>query len=181
MLAVLAPVVMADLEISAGEEPVWRAIHLIAFNEKEPERAVKPKGFLVFSGVVPGDDGEVPPEPQGATEAEEAKALSEEPKDDKPVLVVVARDGLVSIKSRRQPLIAILNEVASKTGIPIDLVGSVDMTPIDVEIRDMPLRDLGAALGRGGFRLVVRRNLATDEEWVQGVLVGEPKPLSPGR
>ena len=177
----LAPVVFADLELSPGDEPRWTAIHLIGYNEKGPPPAVKQTGFLLFAGV-PVEDGSVSPEEAEAKAASEvARALGAEPKDDKPVLVVVvAPDGQVSLKSRKQPLIAILNEVAIKSKVPIDLQGSVDMTPIDIDIRDVPLRDLGVAIGRPEVRLIVRRNLATGEESVQGILAGDAQPRNRG-
>ena len=177
----LAPVVFADLELSPGDEPRWTAIHLIGYNEKGPPPAVKQTGFLLFAGV-PVEDGSVSPEEAEAKAASEvARALGAEPKDDKPVLVVVvAPDGQVSLKSRKQPLIAILNEVAIKSKVPIDVRGSVDMTPIDIDIRDVPLRDLGVAIGRPEVRLIVRRNLATGEESVQGILAGDAQPRNRG-
>ena len=174
LLLALAPVVLADLEVTPNEDPVWTAIHLLGLNEKEPARALKTSGFLLFAGVPPEDDSASPEELEAKAEAKVAKGLEEESKDGKPVLVVVvAPDGRVSLKSRQQPLIAILNEVASKAKVPLDLRGAVDLTPIDVDLRDTPLRDLGVALGRPGFRLVVRRNLATGEEVVHGILAGD--------
>ena len=173
LLLALAPVVLADLEVALGEEPVWTAIHLLGLNEKEPSRALKTSGFLLFAGVPPEDDGTAPADLEAKAAAKVAKGLEEEPKGDKPVLmVVVSPDGRVSLKARKQPLIAILNEVASQAKVPLDLRGAVDLTLIDVDLRDTPLRDLGVALGRPGFRLVVRRNLATGEEFVQGILAG---------
>lgn len=181
LLLALAPVVLADLEVTPNEEPEWTAIHLLGYNEKAPPRALVQTGFLLFAGI-PREGGEAPSQEDAEAKAAAAltKKLEEEPKDEKPVLVViVAADGRISLKSRKQPLIAILNEVASKSGIPIDLRGKVDMTPIDVDLRDLPLRDLGVALGRPGIRLVVRRNLATGEEWVQGILAGDAHPPRP--
>jgi len=177
----LAPVVFADLELSPGDEPRWTAIHLIGYNEKGPPPAIKQTGFLLFAGTPVEDSSISPEEAEAQASAEVAKALGTEPKDDKPVLVVVVGpDGQVSLKSRKQPLIAILNEVAIKSKVPIELRGSVDMTPIDIDIRDVPLRDLGVAIGRPEVRLMVRRNLATGEESVQGILAGDAQPKNSG-
>ena len=181
MLLMLAPVVLVDQELSWGQDPVWTAIHLAGYNEKEPPGALKQTGFLIFAGVPPESADESAEELEARADATVRQSLDEPEKDQKPVLIVsVAADKRVSLRARQQPLIAILNEVAAKAKAPIDLRGEVDMGLVDADIKDIPLRDIGVALGRGGFKLVVRRNLATGDETVQGILVGDPaKPRQP--
>lgn len=180
LLLALAPVVLADIEVGgSSDDPVWKAIHLLGYNEKEPERELKQVGFLVAAGTI-NDDGTVsPPDSEGEDKAE-TKKLEEEPKDaGKPMLAVVVTDGRVNLKATKQPLVALLNEVAMRAKVPFDIRGELDMSPIDIVLKDLPLRDLPVALGRPGVRLVVRRNLATGDEVVQGILAGETRPSVP--
>lgn len=179
LLTALAPVVLADLEVAANpDDAQWKAIHLIGYNEKEPERELKPAGILIAAGTINEDGTVTLPDPDAADKIA-AKGLEEEPQDaDKPRLAVVVSDGRVSLKSRRQQLVTLLHEVATRAQIPFDIRGEVDMVPVDIELKDLPLRDLPVALGRTGVRLVIRRNLSTGEEFVQGILAGEPRPLT---
>ena len=175
LLSLLAPVVLADLEFNGNpEEIVWKAIHLFGYNEKEPPRALQQVGVLVAAGVT--DEESVTAEDiEAMAEKESAKGLDGEPKDpEKPMLAVVVKDGQVSIRARRQNLAALLNEVATRASLPFDIRGQVDPVPVDIEIRDLRLIDLPVALGRPGVRLIVRRNLVTGEEVVQGILLGDP-------
>lgn len=178
LLSLLAPVVLADLEVNGNpEEVVWKAIHLLGYNEKEPSRALQQVGVLIAAGVT--DDESVTGEDlQAKAEKEAAQGLDGEPKEPgKPMLAVVVKDGQVSIRARGQNLAALLNEVATRASVPFDIRGSVDPVPVDIEIRDLRLLDLPVALGRPGVRLVVRRNLATGEDIVQGILLGSsPAP-----
>lgn len=173
LLLALAPVVLADIEVGASpEDAVWKRIHLIGYNEKEPARELKPTGFLLAAGTVNEDGTITLPDPD-AEDQLTAKAMREESGGDAPMLAVIVKDGRVSLKARKQPLVALLNEVAKRGTIPFDLRGQPDMFPLDIDLADLPLRDLPVALGRPGVRLIVRRNLATGEEFVQGILVGE--------
>lgn len=174
VLTALAPVALADIEVSGNRESdVWKAIHLLGYNEKEPVRAIEQVGFLVAAGIT--DDESVTAEDmQAKADTEAAKGLEGEPKDaEKPMLAVAVKDGRVSVRARRQNLAVLLNEVATRGAIAFDIRGNVDMNPIDIELRDTPLVDLPLALGRAGVRLVLRRNLATGEEVAQGIRLGD--------
>ena len=178
LLLSLAPVVLADLEVSAiPDEVVWTGIHLLGYGESEPARALKQSGFLIMAGIPPEDGSGSSAEAEAKAKELEVKGLAEEPKDaNKPMLTVIVTDGSVSVRARQQPLVAVLNEIAVRSQIPFDIRGSVDMDLLDIELRDTPLRDLPVAIGRPGIRLVVRRDLASGTELVHGIIVGNGRP-----
>lgn len=181
LLLALAPVVLADLEVGADpEDVVWKGINLTGFNEKEPPRSLRQVGFLL-AAFNTEDDSLTAEEIRARADKEAARGLEEEPADpDKPLLAVAVADGRVSARSRKQPLIALLNEIAIRANVPFDVQGVVDPVPVDIELRDLPLRELSVALGRPGVRLVVRRSMDTGVEVVQGILLGRaftPRPI----
>ena len=181
LLGYLAPIVLADVEAAPGETGTWKALHLLAQNDKEPPPPLSQTGFLLMAGVI-NEDGTIT-EP---TEADAKQDESPSPADDspgKPLLAVSVRNGAATVKARQQPVIAILNQIASKAGVPFDLRGQPDMTLIDIEFKDVPLRDVPTALAAPDVRMVLRRNLVTGDEMVRGFLVvaPQPAPLQPPR
>ena len=176
ILTALAPFALADIEVGAApEDTVWKAIHLLAYNEKEPPRAIRQIGVLVGAGDTE-DDTVTPEDLQARADKEAAKGLEKDPEPEKPMLSVAVTEGRVSIRARKQNVAALLNEVAIRAGVPFDIRGAIDTIPIDIEIRDLPLRDLPLALGRASARVMVRRDLATGNETVQGILFGDTRP-----
>ena len=174
LLSSLAPVVLADIEVSGDRtSDVWKAIHLLGYNEKSPAKPIEQVGFLVAAGVT--DDPSVTAEDLKAREDKEAaKGLEgEEQEREKPSLSVSAQDGRVSVRARKQFLAVLLNEVAARAAIAFEIRGNVDMVPVDIEIRDLPLVELPVALGRAGVRVVIRKDLNTGEEVVHGIRLGD--------
>lgn len=174
LLSSLAPVVLADIEVSGDRTAdIWKAIHLVGYNEKSPAKPIEQVGFLVAAGVT--DDPSVTAEDLKAREDKEAaKGLEgEEQEREKPSISVSAQDGRVSVRARKQFLAVLLNEVAARAAIAFEIRGNVDMVPVDIEIRDLPLVDLPVALGRAGVRVVIRKDLNTGEEVVHGIRLGD--------
>jgi hypothetical protein len=174
LLSHLAPVVLADIEVVGDRvADVWRTIHLVGYNEKSPPKPIEQVGFLVAAGIT--DDPSVTAEDLKAREdSEAAKGLEgEERAPEKPSLSVSVQEGRVSVRARKQLLAVLLNDVASRAAIAFDIRGNVDMVPIDIEIRDLPLVDLPLALGRAGVRVVIRKDLNTGDEVVHGIRLGD--------
>ena len=174
LLSSLAPVVLADIEVLGDRSAdIWRAIHLVGYNEKTPAKPIEQVGFLVAAGVT--DDPNVTAEDLKAREDKEAaKGLEgEEQEREKPSLSVSVQEGRASFRARGQFLAVLLNEVATRASIAFEIRGNVDMVPIDIEIRDLPLVELPVALGRAGVRVVIRKDLNTGEEVVHGIRLGD--------
>lgn len=174
LLSSLAPVVLADIEVLGDRSAdIWRAIHLVGYNEKTPAKPIEQVGFLVAAGVT--DDPNVTAEDLKAREDKEAaKGLEgEEQEREKPSLSVSVQEGRASVRARGQFLAVLLNEVATRASIAFEIRGNVDMVPIDIEIRDLPLVELPVALGRAGVRVVIRKDLNTGEEVVHGIRLGD--------
>lgn len=174
LLSHLAPVVLADIDVVGDRAAdVWKTIHLVGYNEKSPAKPIEQVGFLLAAGIT--DDPSVTAEDLKAREDKEAaKGLEGEEKErEKPSLSVSAQDGRVSIRARKQFLAVLLNEVAARAAIAFEIRGNVDMVPVDIEIRDLPLVELPVALGRAGVRVVIRKDLNTGEEVVHGIRLGD--------
>ena len=174
LLSSLAPVVLADIEVLGDRSAdIWRAIHLVGYNEKTPAKPIEQVGFLVAAGVT--DDPNVTAEDLKAREDKEAaKGLEgEEQEREKPSLSVSVQEGRASVRARGQFLAVLLNEVATRASIAFEIRGNVDMVPIDIEIRDLRLVELPVALGRAGVRVVIRKDLNTGEEVVHGIRLGD--------
>ena len=111
-MQLLAPRVFIDYQIdmTPGSQPQALAIYLQTRDEEEPSTdKVVPASSEAF--VVEGDteDG--------------VESMTEETKkrlEAKPILVVFDRDG-ISVRSRQQPLSAVLLEIGGELGIPVTL------------------------------------------------------------
>src|SRR5436190_1155223 len=111
-MQLLAPRVFIDYQIdmTPGSQPQALAIYLQTRDEEEPSTdKVVPAGSEAF--VVEGDteDG--------------VESMTKETKkrlEAKPILVVFDRDG-ISVRSRQQPLSAVLLEIGGELGIPVTL------------------------------------------------------------
>ncbi|MEO6401237.1 MAG: hypothetical protein ABIP62_04405, partial [Vicinamibacteria bacterium] len=108
---------------------------------------------------------------QDQAQADGEKLAREAPKD-LPVLDVVVRDGVVSIRARKQMAAAVLLEVASKAGMGFETRGDLDPSMIDIDVRSMPIEQLPVAFARPDFALLMRRNLATGGTRGVAVLLG---------
>ena len=171
-LLALAPQVYIDYEIRWDRpQEDWIGIELTGFNEREPVTPVQPRAFMVFAGST--DDEDVTQETIAAdqTAKDEAKLKKDPPKEG-PVLDVTAKNGLVSIRARKMMATAILLDVASKSGLGFETRGELDDAIIDLDVRDMPVEQIPAAVGRPGVGLLMRRNLTTGGVRAVAVLLG---------
>lgn len=150
-LRMLAPQVYADYEISGGAtaKRKYLAFYLTALNEEPPEKNAIIKGHSETFIM----EGSTEDEPSGA----KAKAAqnAEELK-----LSVTYKDNRLTVLARKQSLILIAAEIASKVGASYEL--QYDSPEIlDVDIKDYTLDDAVRKLSpsvRGYFRLDFQSN-----------------------
>ena len=171
-LLALAPQVYVDYEIRWGSpQEDWVGVELTGLNEREPATPIEQKAFLVLAGST--EDEAVTEESIGKKQAEldEAKLKKDPPKEG-PVLDISVKKGLVSVRARRQMVTAILLDVASKAGLGFETRGELDTTLIDLDVRDIPVDQIPAAVARPGVALLMRRNLTSGSTRPVAMLLG---------
>lgn len=172
LLQKLAPQVYIDYE-TRWDPPRedWVGVELTGFNEREPNTPVEPKAFMVLAGSTEDDAVTEETLAKERSDADEARLRSDLRKEG-PVLEVSVKDGLVSVRARRQMAAAILLEAASKAGLGFETRGDLDQSLIDIDIRHTPIDQLPAALARPGFGVLMRRNLTAGTTRPVAVLLG---------
>jgi hypothetical protein len=148
-LRLIAPQPYVDYEVSGdgstGPKPV--AIYLYGLNEPPPSE----------SAVVRGDSEAILIE--GDTE-EGVKPESEKEKQEKTLSVKIERNQ-VTLHARRQPLTAVLYEIANKVDIPFEM--KYDSSEIvDVDLNNAPMEQVVRTLSPN-VRLYQRTDLSTYE------------------
>ncbi len=168
----LAPQVYIDYEVrwhQAQED--WVGVELTGFNEREPRTPVEQKAFLVLAGST--DDESVTEETMAKDQTERDEAnLKKDPPREGPVLDISVKNGLVSIRARRQMVTAILLDVASKAGLGFETRGELDQALIDLDVRGLPVEQIPAVVARPGVALLMRRNLTTGGTRPVAMLLG---------
>lgn len=172
LLHALAPQVYVDYEVR-WDRPAedWVAIELTGFNEREPNTPVEQKAFLVLAGNT--EDDTVTEDTMARDQAaKDEEKLRKDPPREGPVLDVSVKDGLVSIRARKQMVTAILLDVASKAGMGFETRGQLDEAFIDLDVRGLPVEQLPATLARPNFGVLMRRNVTTGVSRPVAVLLG---------
>jgi hypothetical protein len=172
LLLALAPQVYVDFEVRWDQpQEDWVGVELTGLNEHEPNTPVEQKAFIVLAGNT--DDESVTAESlaKDQADADEAK-LNKDPPKEGPVLDVSVKDGLVSIRARKQTVTAILLDVASKAGLGFETRGDLDETIVDLDIRSTPVEQIPAAVARPGVALLMRRNVTTGGTRAVAMLLG---------
>ena len=157
----LAPQVYIDYEVRwdrAQED--WVGIELTGFNEREPRTPIEQKAFLVLAGST-GDESVTEETMAKDQAARDEQNLKKDPPREGPVLDISVKNGLVSIRARRQMVTAILLDVASKAGLGFETRGELDQALIDLDVRGLPVEQIPAMVARPGVALLMRRNLTT--------------------
>jgi hypothetical protein len=147
-LRLLAPQVYVDYELSGdGGQPKAIGIYLQGMNEQPPAEA----------SVVKGDSEAILIE--GNTEdGLEATNVKD---DEKTALRVTVEKNQVSVKARRQPLTAVLYEIASKVDIPFEMkYESTEL--VDVDFNNYTMEQAVRTLSPN-IRLYQRTNLTSYE------------------
>jgi len=172
LLNALAPQIYVDYEVR-WDRPAedWVAIELTGFNEREPNTPVEQKAFMVLAGNT--EDEAVTEETLAKDEArKDEEKFKKDPPKEGPVLDVSVKDGLVSIRARKQMVTAILLDVASKAGMGFETRGQLDEAFIDLDVRGLPVEQLPATLARPNFGVLMRRNLTSGVSRPVAVLLG---------
>lgn len=168
----LAPQVYIDYEVRWDQaQEDWVGVELTGFNEREPRTPVEQKAFLVLAGST--EDESVTEETMAKDQAErDEENLKKDPPREGPVLDVSVKNGLVSVRARRQMVTAILLDVASKAGLGFETRGELDQTLIDLDVRGLPVEQIPAVVARPGVALLMRRNLTTGGTRPVAMLLG---------
>ncbi len=172
LLLALAPQVYLDYEVR-WDRPAedWVGIELTGFNEREPSTPVEPRAFMVLAGST--DDEGVTEETLSRDQAvKDEETLRKDPPKEGPVLDISVKDGLVSIRARKQMVTAILLDVASKAGMGFETRGQLDEAFIDLDVRGLPVEQLPAVVARPNFGVLMRRNVTTGVSRPVAVLLG---------
>ena len=171
VLLALAPQVYIDYEVRWDQaQEDWVGVELTGFNEREPATPVEQKAFLVLAGST--EDESVTEETIAREQAgRDEEKLKKDPPEG-PVLDIAVKNGLVSVRARRQMVTAILLDVASKAGLGFETRGELDDTLIDLDVRDLPVEQIPAAVARPGVALLMRRNLTTGGTRPVAMLLG---------
>ena len=171
LLHALAPQIYVDYEVRWDRPEEWVAIELTGFNEREPNTPVEQKAFMVLAGNT--EDETVTEETMARDQAlKDEEKLKKDPPSEGPVLDVSVKDGLVSIRARKQMVTAVLLDVASKAGMGFETRGQLDEAFVDLDVRSLPVEQLPATVARPNFGVLMRRNLTAGVSRPVAVLLG---------
>lgn len=151
-LQLLAPQVYVDYEIDTGAlSPKPLGIYLFDANQGEPPLTAVVNGSTQ-SMLIEGntEDGVEP-------ETDEAKQkLEQQP------LRIVFKDGLLSVKAKKQPLSVVLLKIGEEIGIPVEIQDQSNAI-VDTEISKLPVEDVVRQLSPH-IRLFLRADLTRAEK-----------------
>lgn len=141
-LRLLAPRVYVDYEIRANAQPAPLAVYLMDVDDPDPEK----------NAVVHGSSEAMLVE--GNTE--DTSEQSEGEREDDP-LQVTLDEPYLTVKSKKQPLAAVLLTIAEVLGVPAEIKSDSNEI-VDIEIKDIPVEDAIARVSPN-IRLYVRADL----------------------
>lgn len=151
-LQLLAPQVYVDYEVDTGAlNPKPLGIYLFDANQGEPPLTAVVNGSTQ-SMLIEGntEDGVEP-------ETDEAKQkLEQQP------LRIVFKDGLLSVKAKKQPLSVVLLKIGEEIGIPVEIQDQSNAI-VDTEISKLPVEDVVRQLSPH-IRLFLRADLTRAEK-----------------
>jgi hypothetical protein len=161
-MGLIAPRVLIDYEIRASAQPKILAIYLLGLDDPEPAKNETVKGSSEAMMI------------EGNTEDEAASAADYE---DDP-LQVDLNDNLLTIKSKKQPLIAVILTIAEVLEVPAEIKYETSEI-VDTVIRDVPFEDAIARLSPNA-RIYVRADLTRSQRTpLRLALLPPPVPKAP--
>lgn len=140
-MALIAPRVSIDYEIRANAKPKMLAIYLMGFNDPEPAKNETVKSSSEAMMI----EGNTEDEPGSSVDAQ-----------DDP-LQVDLDDTLLTIRSKKQPLIAVILTIAEVLEVPAEIKHE-STEIIDTVIKDTPFEDAITRLSPN-IRVYVRADL----------------------
>lgn len=159
-LQLMSPTVYVDYEISSSEQPKALGIYLYDANQGEPPLTAVVNGSnqsMLIEGNT--EDGV---EPESEAEAKEEKPLR-----------IFFKDGLLSVKAKKQPLSLVLLKIGEELGIPIDIQELNSSAVIDADISKLPVEDAVRQLSPN-IRLFLRADLTRAERRALRLVLAEP-------
>jgi hypothetical protein len=144
-LRLLAPHVYIDYEIRANAQPTPLGIFLMDQADPDPAK----------SAVVQGSSEALLIEGNTEDTPEESEAQPDDP------LLVELEDNQLTIKSKKQPLAAVVLTIAQLLGVPAEIKYDSDEI-VDTEIKDTPVEDAIPRLSPN-IRLYVRADLTRSQ------------------
>jgi hypothetical protein len=146
-LRLLAPRVYVDQEIRADAQPKLLGVYLLGYGDPEPAK----------NAVVQGSSEAMLIEGNTEDTGEQTEANH----DDDPLQVDLEDDHL-TIKSKKQPLAAVLLTIGELLGVPVEMKYDSDEI-VDTVIKDTPFEDAIPRLSQN-IRLYIRADLTSSQK-----------------
>ena len=168
-LQLMSPTVYVDYELDTGSmnPPKPLGIFFYDVNQGEPPTTAVVTGAnqsMLIEGNT--EDGVEP------TTEEEKQKLEEQP------LRVRYEDGLLTVKSKQQPLPLVLLKIGEELGIPVDIQNQ-RMEPIDANISKLPVEDVARQLSPH-IKLYYRADLTRAGKRALRIVLAEPPKTTQG-
>lgn len=162
-LQLLAPHVYVDYEVEtgSGNPPKPLGIFLYDAEQGEPPPTAVVQG--ASQAILIEGDTEEGVEP--ATD-EQKKKVEEQP------LRVQFRDGVLSVKAKKQPLVLVLLKIGEELGIPVDIQNQSNEI-VDIEISKAPIEDALRRLSPN-IRVFIRADLTRGDRRALRLMLPNP-------
>jgi hypothetical protein len=168
-LQLMSPTVYVDYELDTGSmnPPKPLGIFFYDVNQGEPPTTAVVTGAnqsMLIEGNT--EDGVEP------TTEEEKQKLEEQP------LRVRFENGLLTVKSKQQPLPLVLLKIGDELGVPVDIQNQ-RMDPIDADISKLPVEDVARQLSPN-IKLYYRADLTRAGKRALRIVLAEPPKTTQG-
>ena len=162
-LQLMSPTVYIDYEIdtSSNAPPKPLGIYFFDANQGEPPLTAVVNGSTQSMLIEGNTEDGVEPESD-----DNKNKLEEQP------LRVEFKDGLLTVKAKKQPLALVLLKIGEELGIPIDIQNQ-NAAVIDAEISKLPVEDVVRQLSPH-IRLYLRADLTRAERRALRLVLAEP-------
>jgi hypothetical protein len=162
-LQLMSPTVYVDYEIETGSGAPPKALGIYFFdaNQGEPPLTTVVNGSTQSMLIEGNTEDGVEPETDG-----------DKNKVEEPPLKVEFKDGLLTVKAKKQPLALVLLKIGEQLGIPVDIQEN-NAAVIDAEFSKLPVEDLVRQLSPH-IRLYLRADLTRAERRALRLVLAEP-------
>ena len=162
-LQLMSPTVYVDYEIDTGSVAPPKALGIYFFdtNQGEPPVSSVITGSTQSMLIEGNTEDGVEPQNDDAK-----KKLEEQP------LRIEFKDGLLSVKAKKQPLPLVMLKIGEELGIPVD-IQETNAAVVDAEISKLPVEDVVRQLSPH-IRLYLRADLTRAERRALRLVLAEP-------